>query len=474
MRLPAEFEARMKALLGDEFADFERAFDAPAVRALRVNTQKMSVEQFLSVCPFPVTPVPFCPQGFYFDFDGIGHHPLHHSGAVYVQEPAAMAVLECCEIVPGMKILDLCASPGGKTSQAAAKTGGEGVLVSNEIVPDRCRVLLQNVERLGIRNAVVTNADTATLSESLRDFDLVIVDAPCSGEGMMRKNQNAIDEWSTENVQMCAARQKEILANAAKTVAPGGRLLYSTCTFAPEENELQIDDFIKNHPNFHLIPVSQRVRAVTRDGVRFDGIETENIEFCRRFYPHVSPGEGQFMALLERSGDANEAQSAPTVVQVSKKDRKSRREQESNAKKERSRGADTRSAVREFLSCVLEVDPLESGKFTLEEKPDGFYLVPTLDLPSSAVFSAGVKIGSAEKGRLIPHHRFFMAFGSDFRIKVELCASDPRVSSFIHGDVIPVDEPAGFAAVLYGGAVLGGGKISGGMLKNYYPKGLRE
>ena len=474
MRLPAEFEARMKALLGDEFADFERAFDAPAVRALRVNTQKMSVEQFLSVCPFPVTPVPFCPQGFYFDFDGIGHHPLHHSGAVYVQEPAAMAVLECCEIVPGMKILDLCASPGGKTSQAAAKTGGEGVLVSNEIVPDRCRVLLQNVERLGIRNAVVTNADTVTLSESLRDFDLVIVDAPCSGEGMMRKNQNAIDEWSTENVQMCAARQKEILANAAKTVAPGGRLLYSTCTFAPEENELQIDDFIKNHPNFHLIPVSQRVRAVTRDGVRFDGIETENIEFCRRFYPHVSPGEGQFMALLERSGDANEAQSAPTVVQVSKKDRKSWREQESNAKKERSRGADTRSAVREFLSCALEVDPLESGKFTLEEKPDGFYLVPTLDLTSSAVFSAGVKIGSAEKGRLIPHHRFFMAFGSDFRIKVELCASDPRVSSFIHGDVIPVDEPTGFAAVMYEGAVLGGGKISGGMLKNYYPTGLRE
>ena len=473
MRLPAEFEARMKALLGDEFADFERAFDAPAVRALRVNTQKMSVEHFLSVCPFPVTPVPFCPQGFYFDFDGIGHHPLHHSGAIYVQEPAAMAVLECCEIVPGMKILDLCASPGGKTSQAAAKTGDRGILVSNEIVPDRCRVLLQNVERLGIRNAVVTNTDTATLSESLRDFDLVIVDAPCSGEGMMRKNQNAIDEWSTENVQMCAARQKEILNNAAKTVAPGGKLLYSTCTFAPEENELQIDDFIKSHPDFRLIPVSERVRAVTRDGVRFDGIETENIEFCRRFYPHVSPGEGQFMALLERSGDAEEAQSAPTVVQVLKKDRRSRHEQESNAKKDRSRGADP-TLVRDFLSTVLEVDPTDGGKFTLEEKPDGFYLVPTLDLPSSAVFSAGVKIGTAEKGRLIPHHRFFMAFGSFFKIKIELCASDPRVLSFIHGDVIPVDAPAGFAAVMYEGATLGGGKISGGMLKNYYPKGLRE
>ena len=150
MSLPAEFEARMKTLLGNEFADFQRAFDAPAVRALRVNTLKMSVERFLELCPFPVTPVPFCPQGFYFDFDGIGHHPLHHSGAVYVQEPAAMAAVECCEITPGMRILDLCASPGGKTSQAAARLCGNGVIVSNEIVPDRCKTLLQKINILPI------------------------------------------------------------------------------------------------------------------------------------------------------------------------------------------------------------------------------------------------------------------------------------------------------------------------------------
>ena len=468
MNLPAEFEARMKALLGDEFADFQRSFDAPAVRALRVNTLKMSVERFLEICPFPVSPVPFCPQGFYFDHDGIGHHPLHHSGAVYVQEPAAMAAVECCEITSGMKILDLCASPGGKTSQAAAKLGGRGVMVSNEIVPDRCKTLLQNVERLGIRNVAVTNADTALLGSALRNFDLVIVDAPCSGEGMMRKNQNAIDEWSTENVKACAARQKEILDNAAKTVAPGGKLLYSTCTFAPEENEFQIDDFIKTHPDFKLISVSERVRAATRDGVRFDGITAANIELCRRFYPHVSPGEGQFMALLERSLDSFDPQPEKVLEKVSKKDKKSCRGQDKGKNH-----VDSLSVARYFLSSVLDFDPISNG-FSLEEKTDGFYLVPDLDLPDSAVFSAGVKVGTEEKGRIVPHHRFFMAFGADFKIKVDLSASDPRISSYIHGDVIPVDSPAGIAALLCDGAPLGGGKVSGGMLKNYYPKGLRE
>lgn len=468
MKLPAEFEARMRALLEDEYDDFERSFDTPPVRALRVNTLKMSVERFLSVCDFPVTPVPFCPEGFYFEQDGIGHHPLHHSGAVYVQEPAAMAVAECCEITPDMKILDLCASPGGKTSQAAAKLDDGGLIVSNEIIPDRCRVLLQNVERLGISRAVVTNTDTGSLS-SLRGFDLVIVDAPCSGEGMMRKNQNAVDEWSLENVRMCAARQGEILDNAAKTVAVGGKLAYSTCTFAPEENELQVDAFLKRHPDFRLAPVSERVRTATRDGVRFEGVTAENIEFCRRFYPHVSPGEGQFMALLERTDGETE----PTENEAPKKDKKSRRGRDDTQKKSESKGADA-ALVRNFLCTVLDSDPLDGENFTLEEKTDGFYLVPAAVLPEAAVFSAGVKVGTVEKGRVVPHHRFFMAFGASFRIKVDLKAADPRVAAFIHGDVIPADTPSGFAAVLYEGAPIGGGKISGGMLKNYYPKGLRE
>ena len=468
MRLPIEFEARMRALLGDEYGAFERSLDTPPVRALRVNTLKMSVERFLSVCDFPVTPVPFCPEGFYFEFDGIGHHPLHHSGAIYVQEPAAMAVAECCEINPDTKILDLCASPGGKTSQAAAKLSGNGLIVTNEIIPDRCRVLAQNVERLGISNAVVTNADTERLS-SLRGFDLVIVDAPCSGEGMMRKNQNAVDEWSIENVKMCAARQKEILAFAARTVAVGGRLLYSTCTFAPEENELQIDSFLKCHPDFRLVPVSERVRAVTRDGVRFEGVSTENIEFCRRFYPHVSPGEGQFMALLERTDGEPESDAPETV----KKGKKVRRGRDGNEKKAGNKDADA-ALVRDFLRTVLENDPLESGMLSLEEKPDGFYLTPSVSLPENAVFSAGVKVGTVEKGRVVPHHRFFMAFGPLFRIKVDLKAKDPRIAAFLHGDVIPADVPAGFAAVLFEGAALGGGKVSSKTLKNYYPKGLRE
>lgn len=471
MKLPTEFETRMRALLDHEYTDFERSFNEPPVRALRVNTLKMSVGHFLSVCDFPVSPVPFCPEGFYFDYDGIGHHPLHHSGAIYVQEPAAMAALECCEITPDMKILDLCASPGGKTSQAAAKLNG-GLIVTNEIVPDRCRVLFQNVERLGIKNAVVTNTDTATLGSVLGNFDLVIVDAPCSGEGMMRKNRNAINEWSIENVKLCAKRQKEILNNAASAVAVGGRLLYSTCTFAPEENELQIDSFLKSHPDFMLVPVAERVRTVTRDGVRFEGITADNIEFCRRFYPHVSPGEGQFMALLERASGSGE-QAAFVDTESPRKGKKSRCRRDSATKKNNGKGDDF-TLVTEFLRTVLENDPLDNEKFTLEEKPDGFYLVPPVTLPENTVFSAGVKIGTVEKGRVVPHHRFFTAFGAQFKIKIDLSSSDPRVNSFIHGDVVPADVSAGIAAVLFEGAPLGGGKVSGALLKNYYPKGLRE
>ncbi len=468
MTLPTEFENRMKALLGDEYEDFSRTFDEPPVRALRVNTLKMSVERFLAVCDFDVRPIPFCPEGFYFEADGIGHHPLWHSGAIYVQEPAAMAVAECCAVRPDFRILDLCASPGGKTSQAAAKLGEGGFILSNEIVPDRCKVLLQNAERLGIAPIVITNSDTGSLCGRVGEFDLVIVDAPCSGEGMMRKNPRAVLEWSLANVQACAERQKEILDNAARAVAPGGRMIYSTCTFAPEENEMQIDDFLRRHKDFFLVPVSDRVRERTRDGVRFEGCEAENIEFCRRFYPHVSPGEGQFIALLQRSADAE--------VQTPRNDRE---EIKNNKKACRDNGGKRKcngefDVVRAFISEVLEEDVLGGGRFALEEKKDGFYLVPACPMPSGEVFSPGVKVGTVEKGRLVPHHRFFMAFGGKFRIKAELFLGDPRIEAYIHGDVIPADAPSGYAAVTVEGAVLGGGKISGGILKNYYPKGLRE
>ncbi len=470
MTLPKEFEERMRGLLGDEYEAFSSSFDTPPVRGLRVNTLKMSVEAFLSVCDFPVSPIPFCPEGFYFECDGIGHHPLHHSGAVYVQEPAAMAVVECLEIKRGMRILDLCASPGGKTTQAASKLGCDGAIISNEIIPDRCKVLSQNAERLGIVPIVITNSDTASLCDAVGGFDVVIVDAPCSGEGMMRKNPKAVSEWSLENVKLCAARQREILDNAAGSVGAGGALIYSTCTFALEENEMQIDSFLSRHEDFYIVPVSEAVRQVTSDGVRFDGCRAENIELCRRFYPHISPGEGQFMAVLRRRDDA---ECSSSYAETASKDKKPRRGKGYD-KGRTNGGASELETVRAFVSRVLATDIFSDGQLELQEKKDGFYIVPTLRLPERDVFMPGVKVGTVEKGRVIPHHRFFMAFGGLFKIKAELFAGDARVDSYLHGDVIPVDAPSGFAAVLYQGAPIGGGKISGGVLKNYYPKGLRE
>ncbi len=470
MKLPVEFEMRMRRLLGDDYEKFADTFDAPPVRALRVNTLKMQVEDFLSVCDFPIKPVPFCSEGFYFENDRIGHHPLHHSGAVYVQEPAAMAVVECTDIKPGMRILDLCASPGGKTTQAAARLGGRGLVVSNEIVPDRCRVLMQNAERMGICPIVITSCDTGRLGQVLRGYELVIVDAPCSGEGMMRKNPRAVAEWSVENIEMCARRQREILDNAAKTVAVGGRLIYSTCTFAPEENEMQVDRFLSEHPDFRLTRICDRVLAVTSEGVRFEGCKSENIELCRRFYPHISPGEGQFMALLERVCDSElDTQREERAHRGKPGDKRS----PTAAKASKDMGAGLQIAKR-FISEVLHTDPIERGEFTLEEKKDGFYLVPADGPDIDDIFMPGVKVGTVEKGRVLPHHRFFMAFGRDFKVKLELLPGDPRISAYLHGDIIPVSDGSGCAAVLYCGAVLGGGKISGGMLKNYYPKGLRE
>lgn len=462
MKLPTEFEERMRTLLRADYSDFEAAMDTAPVRALRVNTLKYSVNDIEGDLGKALEPLSFCPEGFIFDLEHIGSHPLHHSGAVYVQEPAAMAAVECTDILPGMRILDVCASPGGKSTQAAAKLRGEGLIVSNEIDPKRSKVLAQNIERMGVRNAVVTNTDSAELGKVYRgEFDLVIVDAPCSGEGMMRKNPLAVSEWSISNVKMCAERQREILENIAGTVKRGGRLLYSTCTFSPEENEMRIADFLRSHPDFRLVPVNERVRKVTADGLTEYG---EEMRLCRRFYPHVSRGEGQFIALLERDAEAEDGK---PFEEGKKKKGESKRPDKSSAAEE--------AAVKAFLSEVLTSEGIaEAEKYAVTNDGEGnYYLSVKIQMPKS-VRSRGVLVGTVQKGRVVPHHSFFMAYGGHFKRQIRLTADDPRVKKYLHGESIEVDEPNGFAAVLVCGAAVGGAKITLGEAKNYYPKGLRS
>ena len=305
-QLSKDFTERMKSLLGDEYDEYEKAMSQPPVRAFRVNTDKISIEDFEKINVFSIQKINYVNGGFYFDYDKIGNHPYHHAGMIYVQEPGAMAPAECLDINPEWTVLDMCAAPGGKSSQLRNKLSRNSVLVSNEIIPSRCKILTGNIERLGFRNTVTTCMDTAKLAATFpATFDLIMVDAPCSGEGMFRKDDTAIEEWSTENVLKCAERQSEILDNAVKLLKSDGYIIYATCTFSLEENEMTVDSFLKRHSDFELVPVTERVQSATSDGIHFDGCQTNNINLCRRFYPHKAQGEGQFMAVLHRIGVAD-------------------------------------------------------------------------------------------------------------------------------------------------------------------------
>ncbi|MBQ7116881.1 MAG: RNA methyltransferase [Clostridia bacterium] len=447
INLPEKYKERMKSLLGEEYEAYEKSLCEPPVRAFRVNTDKISVEDFEKICPFPHEKIPYCDNGFYFNYDKIGNHPFHHAGMIYVQEPGAMAPAECVDIKPDWTALDMCAAPGGKSTQLKNKLGEKGVLVSNEIIPSRCKILTGNMERLGLRNVITTCADTEKLSRFFhKDFDLIMVDAPCSGEGMFRKEEIAVSEWSEDNVRLCAERQREILDNAVPLLKSGGYIIYATCTFSVEENEMVIDSFLRKYPEFELMEVTPRVRESTCDGISFEGCETENIHFCRRFYPHKSRGEGQFMAVLKSTAEPSPRRPAP------KKGK-----------------AKENPVVTDFLDSVLT----QYDKSNVTVNGDKVnYFTPDFPLPG-AYFSCGVTVGEIKKNYIQPHHQFFMAMGKDFRRKIGLDADSPELMKYLHGEEITADTENGWAAVTVNGCTVGGIKVVSGKGKNHYPKGLR-
>jgi len=448
--LPAEFTARMQGLLGEEeFARYEASFHQNAVRAFRVNTEKISVEEFAKIAPFSAEPIPYVPTGFYLDYDKIGNHPFHHAGMIYVQDPGAMATAECVEIRPDWWILDLCAAPGGKSSQLRNKLGEEGVLISNEIVPSRCKILTGNIERLGFRNTATTCLDPARVAQIFPEtFDMIMVDAPCSGEGMFRKDDTAIREWSVDNVLRCAQRQKGILEQAVKALRPGGYMVYATCTFSLEENEMVVDDFLRRHPDFELIPVREQVRQYTDDGVSYEGCTCQNIREARRFYPHRSRGEGQFMAVLHDT--------RPSVPRPAPAKRPAVRPD---------------PVVLDFLRDTLtDYDPEQVALYN----GNPVCVSPALAPEKGVAFSCGVTIGELRKNYVQPHHQFFMAMGRQFKRKIELDPNSPELERYLRGEALAVDCENGWAVITTKGCTVGGVKVSSGRAKNHYPKGLRK
>lgn len=474
MNIPEGFKSRMINILGE--AEAEQLFfsieNEDAVKAFRINKIKTNIYEFEAGEPqIDRTKVDFPFDAYITREEYPGSLPCHHSGAIYMQDISAMSTVMATEVEEGALILDSCSAPGGKTTQLSAMAGKNGIVVANEYDKKRCRILQGNVERMGASNTVVCNLDTAVLAELYPAlFDLVLCDAPCSGEGMFRKNARAVEEWSEENVKMCSERQREILTNVAKCVKVGGRLLYSTCTFALDENEENVAWFLNTHKDFRLVPVTDALKAHTSDGIMLDGCDVD-MAMCRRIYPHRSRGEGQFIALFERCGGEEASES-------SKKDKRDKRSKGSDMQKKSRQELEAIDGARRFLNENLISVP--DGELIML---GGFiYLSPKIKLPEYNVFAAGVCVGESQKGRIIPHHQLFSALGHEFKRKIALRGSDEATKKYLSGEEIGVDgtvcsldgKENGWAAVIVDGCAAGGAKISGGVAKNHYPKGLRS
>ena len=428
--LPAQFTERIKAKLGAEFESFLKSYEAPPVRAIRVNTLKLSAEQFKKISPLSLDGNVLWEQnGFYTPAEGLGKTVAHAAGLYYVQEPSAMCAAPALEVKAGERVLDLCSAPGGKGTQLAQAMQGEGVLVLNEIVPKRAEILRSNVERLGVKNALVTCADPESLKEVFCGyFDKILVDAPCSGEGMFKKEPNAVPEWSVENVKLCAQRQAQILACADKMLKGGGRLVYSTCTFAPEEDEQQIENFIKTHANYKLLSME-------------------------KLLPHKVRGEGHFCAVLEkpRESDCAPAELPQIIPAV--------------------RDKNLLKIYREWESETLKIkiERLLQRNSSLYYIADG---TPDLSRTKLAHFS-GVYLGklSQDGKRFEPSHALAMCLKGE-EVK---CAEVDEITAlqYLRGLTFDCNLHNGWRAVTHNGFPLGWCKVANGTAKNHLPKALR-
>ena len=462
--LPVEFENRMKEMLGAEYDEFRASYDDKKKTGIRVNTLKIKTEDLIKVFPGELIKVPWCDKGFMAAGDEkFGRSALHDAGAFYMQEPSAMAVAAgIAEKVDlkGKRVLDLCAAPGGKSTQLASYMENEGVLVSNEINRDRANILSSNIERCGIRNCVVLNETPDRIADAFEEyFDVVVVDAPCSGEGMFRKDETAVKEWSLENVAMCAKRQEDILREAVKTVAPGGYIVYSTCTFAPSEDEEQIIRFLKNYPEFEVteVPEFKYFDTGRKEWLSKDlSDDKESLKKCARLWPHKIDGEGHFMCILKRAGERAE-------------------EKENGKKKKNDDRADKKACmlIESFIKENLKDFGFDKDRTVCFK--DAVYLLPEgfdKNLKGLKVIRPGIYLGDIKKERFEPSHSLAMLLSVN-EVKRSIELDDEEALRFRHGEELKKDCENGWTLVCFKEVSLGWCKAVNGSLKNHYPKGLR-
>ena len=428
--LPQEFLDRVKNQLGEEYPAFLESLERPRAVALRFNPLKGNAPAM----DFVKEPVPWESCGYYYAPEARpGLHPYHEAGVYYLQEASAMSAVALLDPQPGERVCDLCAAPGGKTTQIAGKMLGEGFLLCNEINPKRAKILSRNIERMGVANALVTGEHPARLAEKYPGFfDRVLIDAPCSGEGMFRKEEAAVTDWSQETVEMCAHRQAEILQSGAELVAPGGRLVYSTCTFAPEENEQAMEKFLANHPEFSLEDVAAPWFTKVGTGMF-------------RLWPHKLLGEGHFVAVLRKAG--GDETDIPT---------------ENGGK-----------LPKEWLTFAKELE-IELPKGKLITFGQSLFWAPE-EMPSIKgvkVMRPGLELGELKKDRFEPAHALALWL-KGAKNALSLNPESPQMAAYMRGETLPCDS-RGWTLVKAGDFSIGWGKADGKVLKNHYPKGLRR
>lgn len=457
--LPQEFLTRMEKMLGEEYEAFLASYESPSCCSLRLNpwkTEGLSEAELSDLLPFLKEQVLWEPYGYYYDGEARpGKHPFHGAGVYYIQEASAMMPTGLLEVQAGERVLDLCAAPGGKSTQLAAKMQGKGILVCNEIHPARARILSENIERMGICNALVLNEPLKDLSERFEGyFDKILVDAPCSGEGMFRKNVEACGEWSPQAVELCAKRQDEILGVAAGMLREGGRMVYSTCTFAPEENEGSVSRFLHRHPDFFLAPASF-VQGAERGRGEWIDHPAEGIGHTLRLFPHKVKGEGHFAAVLQKKGGIRENSARPCPC----------------GEEKAVRPKDQKEFL-EFWQTYIR----REWKGILLRFGDQLYLAPD-GLPSLQglkVLRPGLHLGTVKKNRFEPSHALALSLKDTEAAYVKnLSARGGEAEAYLRGQTLQAEGEKGWYLITVDGFSLGWGKLAGGILKNHYPRGLR-
>ena len=439
INLPNEFKENMKELLQDDYDKYLDSFNNERVYGLRVNTNKISVKDFLKINPFNLTPIPWTDDGFYFEEnDKPSKHPYYYAGLYYLQEPSAMLPAQVLPIEENDIVLDACAAPGGKSSKLANKLNNTGLLVSNDISVSRAQVLLKTLESQGIENSYIMAEDTNNLNLE-KTFDKILIDAPCSGEGMFRKEPDLIKSWIDRGNEYYAKIQKSIISKAISLLKDGGKLVYSTCTLSQVEDEDIVEYALSICPELKVLPIK------TYDG--FVSGLTENTKYCVRLYPHKVKGEGHFVALLQK-GESNKTTTSTDIDAQIPKD--------------------------EFFSNINKM--FKNGSFV--KRQERLYFEPSVNINTTGlrILRSGLYLGEYKHDKFEPSQALAMALKkNEYKNIINFDLNDERVIKYLKCETLDVKDKyvSGYVLVCVDGYPLGFGKVDKGILKNKYPANYR-